>query len=118
MEATKFIEGKRVEEFVTPDPTPTELSEFEKLEASSKWQPLRDHFMKFASLNREAMWEGKADVTAFTEWWSAVLHFFTTPPVLNSVAQTALATFAFRGVAREWWSSKLLLYPRLVVTFD
>ena len=118
MEATKHIEGKRLETFVEVDPSVSEIREFERLESTKQWEKLRDQFIKYASLNREIMWEGKPDVTALTEWKSATTHFFVTQPVLNPVAQASLATFAFRNVARKWWASKMKLYPRLVLTFD
>ena len=117
LEATRYIVGERLKTFRDEDPSVEVVRAFGHLEESKRWEKLREHFLKYVSVHRESVWEGKEDVAALTEWDSSLTHFFITHPVLNVVAQATLAVSTFRGHARHWWFSKMQLYPRLVVSY-
>ena len=117
LEATRYIIGERLKNFVERDPLTREVTEFCSLEETKEWEKLCNYFLRYVSVHREAMWDGKEDVASLTKWKASINHFFITQPVINTVTQTMLAVSTFRGHAQHWWFSKMQVYPQLVVSF-
>ena len=117
-EVSRYIVGQRLQKFDTPDPDQATIVAFEQESQGVRGNQLRRDFSKWMESHREAMFDGKDDVSVFTEWRETLEYYFSTSPILNDCTQAWLATFTFRRSAMRWWGSRMKQYPMLAVSFS